>query len=361
MTTYEEVQQRIRAERRTWLVTGVAAGAARILGVRSTICLAGRNTSHASRVGAGAAAPSPIPEALPAVTTPSARKYGFSLASASAVVSGRGEQLPRLGDPLSVINGQVRPPATYLDAEEILRQLKESLGGMAEEYCFTQSNSPRAVPAAELARRTRASRVTAVGVRLENRAPEQHPDRLAPDDVAELLRVSHPSAPFVLPAPAALVVVPAGLRRDQVRRTLPPDGMSVVISLRIRYSKRASRHGIFCGGPPRRRSSTRVPVGSPQRQMSSQDSKSQVSRNASAAPAPAIANVDFVIDIAACWPASRSPRTARRTRSSRRCRSRPGDRARTNCSRWSMSCSGGGSLRFATRACVATACSSRQS
>ncbi|WP_258802413.1 bifunctional folylpolyglutamate synthase/dihydrofolate synthase [Pseudarthrobacter sp. NS4] len=37
------------------------------------------------------------------------------------------------------------------DAEDILRQLKESLGGMAEEYCFTQSNSPRAVPAAELA------------------------------------------------------------------------------------------------------------------------------------------------------------------------------------------------------------------
>jgi len=37
------------------------------------------------------------------------------------------------------------------DAEEILRELKESLGGMADEYCFTQSNSPRAVPAAELA------------------------------------------------------------------------------------------------------------------------------------------------------------------------------------------------------------------
>ena len=35
------------------------------------------------------------------------------------------------------------------DAEEILRQLKESLGGLAEEFCFTQSNSPRAVPAAE--------------------------------------------------------------------------------------------------------------------------------------------------------------------------------------------------------------------
>ena len=37
------------------------------------------------------------------------------------------------------------------DAEEILRQLKESLGGLAEEYCFTQSNSPRAVPAEDLA------------------------------------------------------------------------------------------------------------------------------------------------------------------------------------------------------------------
>jgi dihydrofolate synthase/folylpolyglutamate synthase len=37
------------------------------------------------------------------------------------------------------------------DAEEVLRQLKESLGDMAEGYCFTQSNSPRAVPAAELA------------------------------------------------------------------------------------------------------------------------------------------------------------------------------------------------------------------
>jgi len=37
------------------------------------------------------------------------------------------------------------------DAEEILRQLKESLGEIAQEFCLTQSNSPRAVPAAELA------------------------------------------------------------------------------------------------------------------------------------------------------------------------------------------------------------------
>ena len=39
-----------------------------------------------------------------------------------AFVTGRGDQLPRLGDPLSAINGAVRPPATYLDAEEILRR-----------------------------------------------------------------------------------------------------------------------------------------------------------------------------------------------------------------------------------------------
>ncbi|NUT71041.1 folylpolyglutamate synthase/dihydrofolate synthase family protein [Pseudarthrobacter sp. C4D7] len=37
------------------------------------------------------------------------------------------------------------------DAEEILRELRESLGDVAVEYCFTQSNSPRAVPAADLA------------------------------------------------------------------------------------------------------------------------------------------------------------------------------------------------------------------
>ena len=39
-----------------------------------------------------------------------------------AFVTGRGEHLPRLGDPLSMINGAVRPPATYLSAEEILRR-----------------------------------------------------------------------------------------------------------------------------------------------------------------------------------------------------------------------------------------------
>ncbi|WP_029146238.1 DEAD/DEAH box helicase [Microbacterium luticocti] len=39
-----------------------------------------------------------------------------------AFVEGRGDQLPKVGEPLSVINGQVRAPATYLDAEEILQR-----------------------------------------------------------------------------------------------------------------------------------------------------------------------------------------------------------------------------------------------
>lgn len=39
-----------------------------------------------------------------------------------AFVTGRGVNLQRLGDPLSVINGPVRPPATYLSAVEILRR-----------------------------------------------------------------------------------------------------------------------------------------------------------------------------------------------------------------------------------------------
>jgi len=39
-----------------------------------------------------------------------------------AFVTGRGVNLQRLDDPLSIINGPVRPPATYLSAEEILRR-----------------------------------------------------------------------------------------------------------------------------------------------------------------------------------------------------------------------------------------------
>ena len=39
-----------------------------------------------------------------------------------AFARGRGEVLSQLGDPLSLINGAVTPPATYLSAEEILRR-----------------------------------------------------------------------------------------------------------------------------------------------------------------------------------------------------------------------------------------------
>jgi hypothetical protein len=39
-----------------------------------------------------------------------------------AYVRGRGEHLPKLFDPLSVIQGDVRPPATFLNAEEILQR-----------------------------------------------------------------------------------------------------------------------------------------------------------------------------------------------------------------------------------------------
>ena len=48
-----------------------------------------------------------------------------------AFAEGRGEFLPRLGDPLSLINGAVVPPATYLSAEEILR--RQYLAFVADE------------------------------------------------------------------------------------------------------------------------------------------------------------------------------------------------------------------------------------
>ncbi|MEV6324928.1 DEAD/DEAH box helicase [Nocardia sp. NPDC051787] len=48
------------------------------------------------------------------------RRTGNSLVL--AFVRGRGEHLPKLYDPLSVIAGEVRPPATFLNAEEILQR-----------------------------------------------------------------------------------------------------------------------------------------------------------------------------------------------------------------------------------------------
>jgi ATP-dependent helicase YprA (DUF1998 family) len=54
-----------------------------------------------------------------------------------AFITGRGENLPRLENPLSVINGQVRAPATYLSAEEILR--RQYVAHLAD--CFARADS----------------------------------------------------------------------------------------------------------------------------------------------------------------------------------------------------------------------------
>ncbi|OZM79674.1 DEAD/DEAH box helicase [Pseudonocardia sp. MH-G8] len=64
-----------------------------------------------------------------------------------AYLTGRGEQLPKLGDPLSVINGEVRPPATYLRAEEILR--RQYTAHLVDEFARdSHRRHPQSAPAA---------------------------------------------------------------------------------------------------------------------------------------------------------------------------------------------------------------------
>jgi len=58
-----------------------------------------------------------------------------------AFVTGRGEQLPNLGEPLSVINGEVRPPATFLRAEEILK--RQYTAHLVDEVARGADRSPR--------------------------------------------------------------------------------------------------------------------------------------------------------------------------------------------------------------------------
>lgn len=60
-------------------------------------------------------------------------------ALALAYVTARGDQLPRFADPDGTINGAVRPPATYLDAEEILR--RQFLASIADRLA-RRSNAP---------------------------------------------------------------------------------------------------------------------------------------------------------------------------------------------------------------------------
>ncbi|VEI03183.1 ATP-dependent helicase [Acidipropionibacterium jensenii] len=62
-----------------------------------------------------------------------------------AYVRGRGEFLPRLGEPESLINGEVQPPATYLSAEEILKRqyLAHIADGMARDDI--EKHHPRSI------------------------------------------------------------------------------------------------------------------------------------------------------------------------------------------------------------------------
>ncbi|WIY83987.1 DEAD/DEAH box helicase [Propionimicrobium sp. PCR01-08-3] len=65
-----------------------------------------------------------------------------------AYVRGRGEFLPRLGEPESLINGEVAPPATYLSAEEILK--RQYLACVAGELVRddVDAHHPRTIAAA---------------------------------------------------------------------------------------------------------------------------------------------------------------------------------------------------------------------
>nr|WP_237465854.1 DEAD/DEAH box helicase [Leucobacter luti] len=61
-----------------------------------------------------------------------------------AFVTGRGEQLPKVHDPLSVINGQVRPPAAYLNAEEILQ--RQYLASVIDARAAALERAPQHAP-----------------------------------------------------------------------------------------------------------------------------------------------------------------------------------------------------------------------
>ena len=57
-----------------------------------------------------------------------------------ALATGRGEHLPRLNDPASLINGAVRPPATYLSAVEIAR--RQLIASIADARARETGSSP---------------------------------------------------------------------------------------------------------------------------------------------------------------------------------------------------------------------------
>ena len=112
--------------------------------------------------------------------------------STSPIVTGRGEQLPKLGDPLSVINGEVRPPATYLQAEEILR--RQYTAHLVDEFA---RDHQRAAPAQCRAARSgpaSPARSSATSSPTPKPLADDHVDRFAatfdelPEPIVDALR-----------------------------------------------------------------------------------------------------------------------------------------------------------------------------
>ena len=91
-----------------------------------------------------------------------------------AFVTGRGEHLPRLGDPLSVVNGRVRPPATYLGAEEILQ--RQYVAHLIDRLARDDASTARAAPPTSSAAPGPA-RSSADLVALAETDPADHLDR----------------------------------------------------------------------------------------------------------------------------------------------------------------------------------------
>lgn len=109
-----------------------------------------------------------------------------------AFVTGRGEHLPKLGDPLSVINGEVRPPATYLQAEEILR--RQYLAHLADTLARDTSRAhPRT--AADAMASVESGSYFGDLIDLAERDADAHVDRFTatfgqlPDTIVTALRV----------------------------------------------------------------------------------------------------------------------------------------------------------------------------
>ncbi|MFY1654009.1 DEAD/DEAH box helicase [Solwaraspora sp. WMMB762] len=107
-----------------------------------------------------------------------------------AFVTGRGEHLPKLGDPLSVIDGEVRPPATYLAAEEILR--RQYTAYLADGFARDAGRRHPRTAVGAIASTNPGTFLGDLVSHAETSADEQLPRFVAtfdlPDDVVERLR-----------------------------------------------------------------------------------------------------------------------------------------------------------------------------